>query len=201
MWFKKPHLQSQKSIGTLQIGSTEFETKTMYRSGKSIILTPLSTFGHTKHSHLLTKSESPKQKRLKSSLIQKEAVIQKIWRYSCGFIKCSGKKKTTHYDLALFLSLSRKKLGTLIDIAVKLFVHSEMNDQSEEALNVLKQWNLLWSPSYFMCDYSESKLKYLPSKQLSLITPSTCVFSTGKQSWDRWVKNHQHGLTNNKVHC
>ena len=43
-------------------------------------------------------------------------------------------------------------------VAAEFLVHSETNEQIEEALNILKQWNPLWSPVYFMCDDSEAEI-------------------------------------------
>ena len=62
--------------------------------------------------------------------------------------------KTTMYDLALFFV--KVQTNVVYTVAAEFFVHSETNEQIEQALNILKQWNLLWSPVYFMCDYSEA---------------------------------------------
>ena len=42
--------------------------------------------------------------------------------------------------------------------AAEFLVHSETNEEIEEAFNFLKQWNPLWSPTYFICDYSEAEI-------------------------------------------
>ena len=103
--------------------------------------------------------------------------------------------KTTLYDLALFFVTVRTNAGYMV--AAEFLVHSETNEQIEEALNLLKQWNPLWSPSYFMCDYSEAEILAIETA-FPTATVYLCDFHR-EQSWERWVKNHQHGLTDDEA--
>ena len=50
-----------------------------------------------------------------------------------------------------------------------------------------------WSPTYFMSDYSEAEILAIESA-----FPVTHVYLCNfhrEQSWERWVKDHKHGLT------
>ena len=125
------------------------------------------------------------------------------------FIKPSGKRKwyiakyrntmtlldatykTTMYDLALFFVTVQTNAG--YTVAAEFLVHSETNEQIEEALNILKQWNPLWSPVYFMCDYSEAEILAIETA-FPCASVYLCDFHR-EQCWERWVKNHKHGLT------
>ena len=99
--------------------------------------------------------------------------------------------KTTMYDLALFFVTVRTNAG--YTVAAELLDHSETNEQIKEALNILKQWNPLCLLVYFMCDYSEAEI--LAIETAFPCATCICVTFTGKQCWERWVKNHKHGLT------
>ena len=103
--------------------------------------------------------------------------------------------KTTMYDLALFFVTVRTNAG--YTVAAEFLVHSETNEQIEEALNILKQWNPLWSPVYFMCDYSEAEILAIETA-FPCATVYLCDFHR-EQCWERWVKNHKHGLTDNEA--
>ena len=103
--------------------------------------------------------------------------------------------KTTLYDLALFFVTVRTNAGYMV--AAEFLVHSETNQQIEEALNLLKQWNPQWSPTYFMCDYSEAEILAIETA-FPTATVYLCDFHR-EQSWERWVKSHQHGLTDDEA--
>ena len=99
--------------------------------------------------------------------------------------------KTTLYDLALFFITVKTNAG--YTVAAEFIIQTETNEQIEEALNILKSWNPNWSPTYFMSDYSEAEIlgieSAFPESQVYL-----CDFHR-EQSWERWVKDHKHGLT------
>ena len=103
--------------------------------------------------------------------------------------------ETTLYDLALFFITVRTNAGYMV--AAEFLVQSETNEQIKEALNLLKQWNPLWSPTYFMCDYSKAEILAIETA-FPTATVYLCDFHR-EQSWERWVKNHQHGLTDDEA--
>ena len=72
-------------------------------------------------------------------------------------------------------------------------VPSESSSEIASALEIIKQWNPKWEPPLFMSDYSEAEqlaiAQVFPYSKFYL-----CDFHR-EQSWERWVKNHNHGLT------
>lgn len=99
--------------------------------------------------------------------------------------------KTTLYDLALFFITVRSNAGYIV--AAEFIIQTESSEQIEEALNVVKSWNPSWSPTYFMSDYSEAEILALESA-----FPNTHVYLCDfhrEQSWERWTKDHKHGLS------
>ena len=85
--------------------------------------------------------------------------------------------KTTLYHLALvFVTVWTNPEYT---VATEFLVHSVTNEEIEEALNFLKQWNPLWSPTYFMFDFSEAEIFAIKTAFLKPLY--TCVISTGNK--------------------
>ena len=89
--------------------------------------------------------------------------------------------KTNMYDLALFFVTVRMNAG--YTVAAEFRVHSETNEQIEEALNILKQWNPLWLLVYFMWDYSEAEILAIETAFLCA-TVYLCDFHR-EQCWER----------------
>ena len=54
----------------------------------------------------------------------------------------------------------------------------------------MKQWNPQWKPKYFMTDYSEAELLAIEK-----CFANTKVFLCDFHRWERWVKDHKHGLS------
>ena len=78
-------------------------------------------------------------------------------------------------------------------MVAEFITQSETAKHILEAISVLKKWNPEWNPQYFMCDYSEAELQ-----ALELAFPTVKVYLCDfhrEQAWDRWVRNHKHGLT------
>ena len=61
--------------------------------------------------------------------------------------------KTTQDEVLLFFISVRTNVG--YSVVAEFIIHHE---QAEEALQVLKEWNPLWSPAFFMTDYSEAEM-------------------------------------------
>ena len=58
--------------------------------------------------------------------------------------------------------------------------------------------SLLWCPLYFMCDYSEAELVALAEEVFPITTVYLCDFHR-EQAWDRWVRDHKHGLNQSEA--
>lgn len=102
--------------------------------------------------------------------------------------------KVTKYDIPLFFLTVRSNAGYIV--VAEFIVQTEMATYIQEALTVIKKWNPNWKPTYFMCDYSEAEIMSLES-----VFPNTFVYICDfhrEQCWERWVKDHKHGLTDNE---
>ena len=102
--------------------------------------------------------------------------------------------KTTKYDIPLFFLTVRTNAG--YTVVAEFIVQSETAFHIEEALSILKVWNPTWKPRYIMCDYSEAEIMSMESA-----FPSTTVYICDfhrEQSWERWIKDHKHGLTDDE---
>ena len=97
----------------------------------------------------------------------------------------------TLYDLALFFVTVRTNAGYVV--AAQFILQTESSEHIEEALAILKSWNPLWSPTYFMTDYSEAEILAIESA-FQNTKVYLCDFHR-EQSWDRWTKDHKHGLS------
>ena len=103
--------------------------------------------------------------------------------------------KTTKYDLPLFFITVRTNSGYCV--VAEFIVQSESQCCIEEALSIIKSWNPNWKPNFFMTDYSEAEISALEA-----LFPSTKIYLCDfhrEQAWERWVKNHKHGLTSNEA--
>ena len=99
--------------------------------------------------------------------------------------------KTTKYDLALFFICVKTNVG--YSVVAEFVIQSETAESISEALAKLKVWNPNWCPLYFMSDYSEAELVALEE-----VFPATTVYLCDfhrEQAWDRWAKDHKHGLS------
>ena len=99
--------------------------------------------------------------------------------------------KATLYDLALFFVTVRTNAGYVV--AAQFILQTESSEHIEAALEILKSWNPLWSPTYFMTDYSEAEILAIES-----VFQNTKVYLCDfhrEQSWDRRTKDHKHGLS------
>ena len=79
----------------------------------------------------------------------------------------------------------------------EFIVQSESQCYIEEALSIIKSWNLNWKPNFIMTDYSEAEITALEAS-----FPNTTIYLCDfhrEQAWERWVKNHKHGLTSDEA--
>ena len=100
--------------------------------------------------------------------------------------------KTTRYDIALFFICVKTNIG--YTVVAEFVIQEETAEKIQEALEILKQWNPKWKPKYFMSDYSEAELLAL-EKCFTTTKVFLCDFHR-EQVWERWIKDHKHGLSN-----
>ena len=99
--------------------------------------------------------------------------------------------KTTKYDVPLFFLTVRTNAG--YTVVAEFIVQTETIVCINEALYIVKKLNPDWNPTFFMCDYSEAEIT-----PLETVFPSTMVYICDfhrEQCWERWVRDHKHGLT------
>ena len=98
--------------------------------------------------------------------------------------------KTTKYDLALFFICVKTNVN--YTVVADIVIQHETAEQIAEALQILKDWNPVWKPQFWMTDYSEAQMTGLttsfPESTLYL-----CDFHR-EQAWTRWVRDLKHGL-------
>ena len=120
-----------------------------------------------------------------------EGHISQIWKHH-DFNGRHIQDDQFKYDIPLFFVTVRSNAGYIV--VGELIVQTESAACIKEALDVLKKWNPNWSPTFFMSDYSEAEIT-----SLETVFPNALVYICDfhrEQSWERWVKDHQHGLTN-----
>ena len=122
---------------------------------------------------------------------QKELLV----KYGNTITLIDATYKTTKYDLALFLLCVPTNVN--YTVVAEFVTQSETAENIAEALSVIKQWNVAWSPPFFMTDNSEAE-------QLAITNIFAdceiylCDFHH-EQCWERWVKDHNHNLTKDEA--
>lgn len=77
---------------------------------------------------------------------------------------------TTKYALPLFLLVVWTNVG--YKPIAEFICENEMTAAIAEAINILKQWNQLWKPKFFMLDYSQQAYQALVVLEISVLIPS-----------------------------
>lgn len=85
------------------------------------------------------------------------------------------------------------KTNTGYTVVAEFVTQDETAEKIQEALEVIKKWNPQWNPKYFMTDYSEAELLAI-EKCFANTKVFLCDFHR-EQAWERWVKDHKHGLS------
>ena len=116
---------------------------------------------------------------------------QLLERYGNTMSMLDATYKTMKYELALFFLCVRTNVG--YSVVAEFIVQEESAEKIAEALGVIKQWNPSWNPSFFMTDYSEAEL--LAIEQVFPSAKSFICDFHREQAWERWVRDHKHGLT------
>ena len=95
---------------------------------------------------LLFVHQSPWQRRL-------------LARYGNTICLLDATYKTTRYALPLFFLAAKTNVD--YQVVASFVIQDESTDSIKEALQVLKQWNPEWKPSYFMTDFCEEEMTAL----------------------------------------
>ncbi|XP_071820563.1 uncharacterized protein [Apostichopus japonicus] len=123
-------------------------------------------------------------------------VFQSQWqrhllsRYGGELCLLDAMYRTTKYAVPLFFICVK----TNTDYAVVAVFASQFEDSNTivTALNIIREWNPGWSPSYFMVDNCEAEINALentfPDCKVIL-----CDFHR-EQAWIRWLRASKHGL-------
>ena len=126
---------------------------------------------------------------------QEEWQKELLLKYGNVITMMDATYKTTKYSIPLFFLCVKTNVN--YTVVAEFIIQSETTEMIFEALSVIKSWNPAWSPNYFITDYSDVEMgaikKLLPDTQLYL-----CDFHR-EQSWERWVKDRKHGLSDTEA--
>lgn len=123
-------------------------------------------------------------------------IHQEMWqqrllrRYGSDLVLLDATYKTTKYALPLFFVCVHTNVG--YKVVAEFICENEDAESISEALAVIKGWNIGWSPSYFMVDYSLAEINAL-EKEFPDALVYICDFHR-KQAWHRWVHTGKNGL-------
>jgi len=132
--------------------------------------------------------DQPQQKFL---FIHQEEWQQRLsQRYGSELVFMDATYKTTKYAIPLFFVYVR----TNVDYKVVAEFMTQYEDQQSisEALSILKSWNPLWQPIYFMVDFSTVEIGAI-EEQFPGATAYICDFHR-LQAWQRWVRKSKNGF-------
>ena len=160
-------------------------------------MTPHSTFGHTSWRTLCfrdlgwcrgvgTWGDAEELEQTFQWVYQMQFQKEMLAKYGNIMTLLDVTYKTKLYNLALLF------------ITVQTHGCCRISCQQIEALNLLKQWNPQWSPTYFRFVYSKAEILTIKTA-FPTATVHLCDVDR-EQSWERWLRNHQHGLTDEIKH-
>ncbi|KAF0740488.1 zinc finger BED domain-containing protein 1-like [Aphis craccivora] len=90
--------------------------------------------------------------------------------------------KTTKYALPLFLLVVKTNVN--YSVVASFFVQYEDSKSVEDGLTIIKSWNTMWSPQYFVTDYCEAE--YSAITRIFNCPTYICDFHR-EQAWLRWT--------------
>ena len=114
-----------------------------------------------------------------------------LCRYGNDLSLMDATYKTTKYDLPLFFLCVRT--NTRYIIVAEFIVQSESADSILEAIKIIRQWNPMWKPNFFLCDYSDAEIAAIEQAFPGILV-YLCDFHR-EQAWTRWVHDRKHGLS------
>ncbi|KAK3755969.1 hypothetical protein QZH41_016829, partial [Actinostola sp. cb2023] len=102
--------------------------------------------------------------------------------------------KTTRYSLPLFFLAVKTNVD--YQVVASFIIQNESTDSIKEALGILKQWNPVWNPPFFMTDFSEEEITAV-EETFPDCTVYLCDFHR-EQAWERWVNKKDNGVSGQK---
>ncbi|CAC5389160.1 unnamed protein product [Mytilus coruscus] len=102
--------------------------------------------------------------------------------------------KTSRYDLLLFLVCVNTNVG--YSVVASFIVANENRYTIQEALIKLRDWNPMWKPKYFMCDFDLREIWALEQTFEGLMV-YLCDFHR-EQAWHRWLRESKHDCIDEK---
>ena len=120
-----------------------------------------------------------------------------LTRYGNHISLIDATYRTMKYELPLFFVCVRTNVG--YSVVALFIVQSESAECIAEALNVLREWNCNWNPTFFLSDFSEAEFTALKQS-----FPSTTVYGCDfhrEQAWTRWVQDRKNGLDRSDADC
>ncbi|XP_064485445.1 uncharacterized protein LOC135397822 [Ornithodoros turicata] len=113
-------------------------------------------------------------------------------KYGSSVVCLDATNKTTDYLLPLFFIVVKTAISYMI--AGAFIVQFETSACIAEALQVFKQWCPMFSPQYWMVDYSDAEISAINS-----VFPKSAVMLCDfhrEQAWDRWLRRKENGVIN-----
>ncbi|XP_052097298.1 uncharacterized protein LOC127732258 [Mytilus californianus] len=102
--------------------------------------------------------------------------------------------KTSRYDLPLFLVCVNTNVG--YSVVASFIVANENRYTIQEALIKLRDWNPMWKPKYFMCDFDLREIWALEQTFEGLMV-YLCDFHR-EQAWHRLLREIKHDCIDEK---
>lgn len=115
-------------------------------------------------------------------------------RYGNEICLLDATYRTTRYSLPLYFLCVPTNVNYMT--VATFIVESEDTPSIQEALSILKAWNLAWRPAFFMCDYANEEINAIET-----VFPESFVYLCDfhrEQSWDRWLKASHNCIGNDK---
>ena len=121
---------------------------------------------------------------------QEEWQQRLLHRYGSELVFMDATYKTTKYAIPLFFLCVRTNVG--YKVVAEFMTQYEDQKSISEALAILKSWNPLWKPNYFMVDFSTIEIGAI-EEQFPGVTAYICDFHR-LQAWQRWTRKSKNGL-------
>ena len=112
-------------------------------------------------------------------------------RYGSELALMDATYKTTRYAIPLFFVCVHTNVG--YKVVAKFKCQSEDQASISEALAIIKGWNPVWNPTYFMGDYCNAEIAAL-EEQLPKSFVYICDFHR-LQGMHRWCKSKKNGFS------
>ena len=112
-------------------------------------------------------------------------------RYGSELALMDATYKTTRYAIPLFFVCVHTNVG--YKVVAEFICQSEDQASISEALAIIKGWNPVWNPTYFMVDYCNAEIAAL-EEQFPKSFVYICDFHR-LQGMHRWCKSKKNGFS------